>query len=59
MTAQAVRDALEGNRAYTDFKDAQAQLAQAERDLKCGFINELEYLRIADVCIKTIRSYQR
>ncbi len=59
MTAQAVRDALEGNRAYTDYKDAQARLAQAERDLKCGFIEEQEYLRIVDVCQKMISSYRR
>lgn len=58
MTAQVARDALERNRVYCDFKEAEAQLAQAKRDLSCGFINEHEYLLISDVCNKTIKAYR-
>lgn len=58
MTAIAVRNALEANRRYTDLKDAEARLSQAERDLKAGVIEESEYQTVCEVCLKIIRASQ-
>ncbi|MCD8520984.1 MAG: hypothetical protein LRY66_15650 [Saccharospirillaceae bacterium] len=56
MTARSILNALEANRRFTDLKDAEAQLAQARRDLEAGVIDKEEYSNIADVCRKIIRA---
>ncbi|MDO6681550.1 MULTISPECIES: hypothetical protein [unclassified Oceanobacter] len=56
MTAPAVTRALEANRRFTDLKDAQARLSQAQRDFDAKVISEEQYLTVTDVCQKIIRA---
>jgi hypothetical protein len=56
MTAQVITNALEANRRFTDLKDAEARLSQAQRDLKAKVISHEEYETITDVCVKIIRA---
>lgn len=58
MTAAVTLKALEANRMFTDLKDAEARLAQAQRDLKAGAIDKDFYKRETDVCLKIIRACQ-
>lgn len=58
MTAATMKRALEANRRFTDLKDAEARLAQAQRDFQAGFIDEHDYQTTADVCLKIIRASQ-
>jgi len=58
MTAAATLKALEANRVFTDLKDAEARLEQAQRDLKAGVIDETAFHHESDVCIKIIRACQ-
>lgn len=56
MTAAHITRALEANRRFTDLKDAEARLAQADRDLKARTIDAEEHANITDVCQKIIRA---
>ena len=58
MTSTAVLSALESNRRFTELKDAQSRLSQAQRDLEAKVISTDEYQEITEMCIKIIRASQ-
>ena len=58
MTSTAVLSALESNRRFTELKDAQSRLSQAQRDLEAKVISTDEYQEITEMCIKIILASQ-
>ncbi|WP_419810515.1 hypothetical protein [Bacterioplanoides sp.] len=56
MTSAVALSAIEASRKFTDRKDAEARLAQAQRDLNAKVISPQDYQRLTEECLKIIRS---